>query len=339
MAKTVSTDIFLSLARSTTVIDVRSPEEFNRAHIPDSINIPILDNEERKVVGTLYKKVSREEAIRTGFEFIAGKISRLIESGILASKDNKLLIYCWRGGMRSASMAWLFERNGIECTLLSGGYKNYRRNIKEYFSSGLDIKILGGMTGSGKTEILLNLKKRGVQVVDLEGIAHHKGSAFGSLGEPDQPSSEHYENLLYAAFSKLDKGKQIWLEDESKNIGRVFIPDELYVLMRKAPVYIITIPKEARIKRLVLDYSKFPDDMLINSMERISKKIGGQNAKVAQEAITNKNYSLAVDISLTYYDKAYTFGLEKRVGVEKIRVQCDTPDAEKNAEILLTMIK
>ena len=339
MAETVSIEVFLERSSSIPVIDVRSPAEFNQAHYPFSINIPLLENEERRIVGTLYKKKSREEAIRTGFEIIAGKTSQLIEEGIRAAKNSQLLIYCWRGGMRSASVAWLFEQNGIKCTLLSGGYKNYRKKIKEYFSSGLNIKILGGMTGSGKTEILLQLKEHGVQVVDLEGIAHHKGSAFGSLGEDVQPTTEFFENLLFEEFIKLDKKKSIWLEDESKNIGRVYIPDELFSLMRKSPVYVINIPKEKRIERLVIDYGKFSDQLLIERIERISKKIGGQNTKVAIEAIRDKNYDIAADLSLLYYDKAYSFGLEKRSGVQKHEVMCETHDSKKNAAKILKLIQ
>ncbi|MCF8379858.1 MAG: tRNA 2-selenouridine(34) synthase MnmH [Bacteroidales bacterium] len=338
MADTVSIEAFLEGARSTPVIDVRSPAEYEQAHIPHSVNIPLLDNTERKLVGTLYKKTGREEAIRTGFEIIAGKTSRLIEAGIKASGEGRLLVYCWRGGMRSASMAWLFERNGIQCTLLSGGYKNYRHAIKKYFSSGLNIKILGGMTGSGKTEILLKLKERGLQVVDLEGIAHHKGSAFGSLGESQQPTTEYFENLLYEAFSGLDKNKPIWLEDESKNIGRVYIPDELYSLMRKSPLYIVTVPKEKRIERLVADYGVFGEELLIESIEKISKKIGGQNANRAVEAIKEKNYHLAADISLVYYDKAYRFGLEKRADIQKYEIHCESQDAGINAEMILDLM-
>lgn len=339
MAETVSIKVFLARSRSIPVIDVRSPAEFNQAHYPSSINIPLLENEERRLVGTLYKKNSREEAIRVGFEIIASKTSKLIEAGIRAAKNSKLLIYCWRGGMRSASVAWLFEQNGIDCTLLSGGYKNYRRQIKEYFSSGLKIKILGGMTGSGKTEILLKLKEHGVQVVDLEGIAHHKGSAFGSLGEEAQPTTEHFENLIFEEFIKLDKNKPIWLEDESKNIGRVYIPDELFVLMRKSSVYVINIPKEKRIERLVVDYGKFPDELLIERIERISKKIGGQNTKLAIEAIRDKNYHIAANISLLYYDKAYGFGLEKRSDVQKHEVFCETHDAKINAAKILEIVQ
>ena len=338
MAETISIEKFLKLSGSIPVIDVRSPAEYKQAHFPSAINIPLLDNEERKIVGTLYKKKSREEAIRTGFEIIAGKTSSLINRGVKAAKDSELLIYCWRGGMRSASLAWLFERQGINVRLLSGGYKNYRRTFKKYLSSGLNLNVVGGMTGSGKTEILKELKAFGCQVIDLEGIANHKGSAFGSLGEEEQPTTEQFENYLFTEFNKLDKSKPIWVEDESRNIGKVFIPDELFSLMRKSSLYVINMPKEKRIERLVIDYGKYPDELLIERVERIGRKIGGQNMKTAVEAIHNKNYKVAADISLFYYDKTYNFGLNERSDIQKFMVDCVNIDAKENAGKLLELI-
>ncbi len=339
MAETISIDNFLLLSDYVPVVDVRSPAEFEQAHFPSAINIPLLSNEERKIIGTLYKKTSREEAIHTGFEIIAGKTSSLIASGLEAAKNSELLVYCWRGGIRSASVVWLFEQQGIKCHLLSGGYKNYRRSFKKYLSSGLNLNVLGGMTGSGKTDILKELKALGQQVIDLEGIAHHKGSAFGSLGEEKQPTTEQFENYLYLEFAKLDKSKAIWVEDESRNIGRVFVPEELFALMRRSSLYIINLSKDKRIERLVVDYGKYPDHLLIERIERIGRKIGGQNMKTAIEAIRSKNYQKAADISLSYYDKTYNFGLGERPNVQKFDVMCANPDAKENAESLLTLIK
>ena len=185
-------------------------------------------DEERAVVGTKYIQESRYNSVVAGLDFVGPKLKGFIEEVAKISPNKKVLVYCWRGGMRSASMAWLMNLAGFHAKTLIGGYRSYRRHIKEILTTPLKLIILGGMTGSGKTYLLSDLSKQNQQVLDLEGLANHKGSAFGAIGQKPQPKTEFFENLLFEDLIKLDSTKPIWVEDESKAIGSVFIPDEFF---------------------------------------------------------------------------------------------------------------
>jgi tRNA 2-selenouridine synthase len=245
------------------------------------------------------------------------------------------MVHCWRGGMRSGSMAWLFETAGFKVYLLKGGYKAYRAYIRQQFTEKSKLIVLGGMTGSGKTEILHEMKKQGAQVLDLEGIAHHKGSVFGALGQNNQPTNENFENLLAKVWLELDSDQPIWVEDESKSIGSVWINDALFQRMRQTVVIKMHIPKSERIKRLVNEYACFDPNVLAQLISKIEKRLGGQNVKLAYECLKIRDYATVADITLTYYDKAYRHGLEKREGqtVHHFYLEKDAP--EENAQKVL----
>ncbi len=304
--------IFLEKGIDIPIIDVRSPGEFAQAHIPGAINLPLFDNDERAKVGTIYKKQNKDKAILAGLDIVGPKMAKFVVKAKKIAKNNKILIHCWRGGMRSGSMAWLFKTAGLNVEILEGGYKAYRQFIKNELAKQANITILSGSTGSGKTDILKELKKLGEQIIDLEGIAHHKGSAFGAIGEKKQHSTEQFENNLYKAWSKLNLHKRIWIEDESKAIGLNHIPDEIFLQMRQAPVIKINVPKEVRIKRLVKDYTYADKEVLIYHLNRIKKRLGPNETKLAIESVQNGDMTYAVNLSLTYYDKAYNHGLLKR---------------------------
>ena len=335
MAKKITTKSFLEQSKIYPVVDVRSPGEFAHAHIPGAINIPLFTDEERAEVGTLYKQKGQQKAMLHGLDKVGAKMKSIAEDALGVAKDKKILVHCWRGGMRSESMAWLFERVGIDCQLLRGGYKAYRRYIKKELSTKANLIILSGSTGSGKTDILKELREIGEQIIDLEGIAHHKGSAFGAIGEPKQDSTEQFENNLYLAFSKLNLNRRIWVEDESKSIGKNFIPDEFFNQMRKAPVLKINIPKKERIKRLVKDYTFADKEILVYHLNRIKKRLGPMETQMAIESVEKGEMATAVDISLTFYDKAYAHGLSKRnlKSIFELDLEFDQPN--KNAKKIL----
>ncbi len=321
------------------IIDVRSPAEFALAHIPGAKNIPLLENNERAEVGILYKNSGRQAAILKGLEIIGPKMAGFVKKGLGISPSRKLRMHCWRGGMRSDSMAWLFSTAMFEVKILEGGYKNYRRFIREVLSSEVKYIVLSGTTGTGKTEILHALKEKGQQVIDLEGMAHHKGSSFGALGEKPQPSTEQFENDLYDAWKPLDKSKPIWLEDESRFIGKVSIPDPFFEKMRNCCVIRVDMPLELRVERLVKDYATFPKQGLVDATERITKRLGGQHAKRAVVSIENDDFKTAIEIVLHYYDKTYNYGLSKRNQEQVYHIPVDTTDATKNAEKVLEVMK
>ncbi len=335
MLQKVSTETFLKLAEELCVIDVRSPSEYAKAHIPKAINIPLFTDEERAQVGTAYKKKGKTIATLIGLEIVGPKMRTLAEQARKISKGNKLLVHCWRGGMRSESMAWLFGTVGIECVLLRGGYKSYRGFSKHQLTQAQNLLILSGSTGSGKTDILKAIQAQGGQIIDLEGLAHHKGSAFGAIGEEEQHTTEQFENNLFHAFAQLDVNQRIWLEDESKAIGKNYIPDELYKPMRTAKVIRINLPKDLRIKRLVEEYTHIDKEILVYHLNRISKRLGPQNTKAATEAVLKGDMELAVDIALGFYDKAYQYGLSKRDKTQIHSLDLTTDEPAKNAKILL----
>jgi tRNA 2-selenouridine synthase len=328
-------DEFLKQADHTPVIDVRSPSEFRTGHIPGAINIPLFDDRERETVGISYKKEGRQKAILKGLQLTGPSMFLKLQEGIKHAKDSKLLVHCWRGGMRSEAMAWLFSLGDIETQILDGGYKSYRHLVLEKLAEKNKYLILGGLTGSGKTEILKYLKGTGQQVIDLEGIACHKGSAFGSLGQENQPTSEHFANLLYEELKKEDKEKVIWLEDESKNIGTVFMPDSFFNNLREAPVIALIMDINTRMPRLIKEYSAYPKEDLISSIRRISKRLGGDSTTEAVKEVEDGNFRRAIEITLGYYDKTYIFGLKKRAGDMVTYIETGTDEIPQNSERIL----
>ncbi len=330
---------FLDLAAKIPVVDVRSPSEFNRGHITGAINIPLFDDKQREKVGIKYKKEGRSKAILAGIELTGHAMHLKLQQALDTAKDGKLLVHCWRGGMRSETMAWLFSLGDIETKILEKGYKAYRNYILAAFTEKRKIIILGGMTGSSKTRILNHLGKLGEQVIDLEKLANHKGSAFGALGQLPQPSSEHFANLLYHEWSKLNKEIPVWLEDESRNIGNVFMPDNFYNNLQDSPTIVLYVEIEKRLPHLMEEYSKYPSDLLKDSIMKISKRLGGDNTKEALNAVDKGDFAKAVEITLRYYDKAYLYGISQKNPEKLITVKADTNDVETNAEKVLDAAK
>lgn len=331
----LNTPEFLKAARRLPVIDVRSPSEYAAGHIPAAINIPLFNDREREIVGTAYKKEGREKAILRGLELTGPRMADKLSEALSVANEGNLLVHCWRGGMRSESMAWLFSLAGIQSQVLEGGYKAYRNHILESLSTKRKSIVLGGFTGSSKTYILREIGIRGSQVIDLEKLANHKGSAFGSLGQLPQPSTEHFANLLYDRWEKLDQELPVWLEDESRNIGTVFLPEGLYTNMQESPAIILIMDIKTRMPRLLQEYTGYPPEALKASIERISKRLGGDNTKDALKAVDEGDFSKAIEISLRYYDKAYRFGIDRKKTDKIIYVSTDTDNIEINTSLVL----
>ena len=331
---------------SSIIIDVRSPAEYEHAHIPTALNLPLFDNEERAMIGTTYKKQSREAAIKAGLPLFGNKMLSMIETvetWIAATqKDNNvtkptLFVHCWRGGMRSAAVAWLLDLYGYKVVQLTGGYKAYRNWVLEQFIIPYSLKVLGGYTGSGKTEILQALQEKKYAVIDLEGIAHHKGSAFGAIGQLPQPSQEMFENILAKKLFEVNKNnKPIWIEDESQRIGTVLIPTPLFHLMRNSTCYFMKIPFEQRLLFILEAYGKFDAQSLIEATERIQKRLGGLETKNAVAHIMQGELKEAFSILLKYYDKWYEKNAQNQVlpKVELIPVLSEMVDPNHNAHLL-----
>lgn len=318
------------------IIDVRAPKEFQAGHIPGAMNIPLFDDTERAVIGTAYKREGRQSAIRKGLAITGPKMEQFLEKAYAASPGQKLAIHCWRGGMRSRSMATLFDFAGFDTRVLKGGYKAYRAAVHAQFATPLKLIILGGRTGSGKTKILQALPEQGEQIIDLEKMAHHKGSAFGDLGEEPQPSTEMFENLLFTELQKMDTGKRIWVEDESHMIGTVFIAEPFWQQMRIAPVVFCDVPVEERIRFLMENYGHYDAAGLIHAVHKITKRLGGQHAKAAIEAFEQGDLETATRTVLVYYDKTYAYGISQRLQERIHTVEMRHIHPQENAQQLIT---
>ncbi len=369
------TEQFLELAKQFPVLDVRSPEEYKHAHIPGAHSLPLFTDEERKIVGTAYKQQSREQAIKIGLHFFGVKMRKIVEEveEIIGNRQlainnsetqqngkplqiaNCILVHCWRGGMRSAGIAWLLDLYGFKVYTLVGGYKKFRNYVLDTFKPPFQFSILGGYTGSAKTELLKTLKEKGEKVIDLEHIANHKGSAFGSIGMPPQPGQEMFENILATelryqsaisssqpatvpiANCQLLTANCIWLEDESQRIGQVNIPSDIWKNMRQSPVYFLDIPFEERLKHIVQEYGQLNLEMVINAVERISSKLGHLNAKTAILLLKEGEITESFEILLKYYDKHYFKSLHNREGINSLlrTVDCKSVTPENADQLLL----
>jgi tRNA 2-selenouridine synthase len=303
---------FLDLRFTLPVVDVRSEGEFESGHIRGAVNIPILNNAERKAVGTDYKQKGRNAAIKTGFQLVGPRLTGIIEEAEKVAMGGEMLVHCWRGGMRSGNFCQFVGMAGVKASSLDGGYKTYRHRALQAFEVPYQLIILGGLTGSGKSEILRSLRDLGEQVVDLESLANHKGSAFGALMMPPQPSTEQFQNELFEDLHALDPARRIWVEDESIAVGKIFLPEPFWRRMTTSPVIEMEVPKDVRISRLVAEYGPADPEEFLTCMNKIEKKMGGQNLKAARERLHSNDMPATIDLLLTYYDKAYGTGLKNK---------------------------
>lgn len=322
-----------------TLIDVRSPGEFEKGHIPGAHNIPLFSNEERAHVGTVYKQESQEAAIKLGYKYVEPKLQWFIDESEKHAPQKNIVIHCWRGGMRSHSFAEHLQNNGFHNVyVIDKGYKSYRYEALNNFDKG-ELILLGGYTGSGKTHILHQIAKEGHQVLDLEGLASHKGSAFGNIGMNTQPTTEQFENNLFWQWNQFDISKPIWVEDESPNIGNVNIPMHLFQKMKYSKVLFIEISKEERAKLLVKEYALGDKDMLAVGINKISKRLGNDVAKRAHELLDDDNFYEVAKLALTYYDKYYKRGIDKRDKGSFLFLPLRNTNPLKNAEYLIDYYK
>lgn len=337
---TITIEKFIELSKIDLVVDVRSPSEFQHAHFPNAHSVPLFDDEERKIVGTAYKKISRELAIKHGLDFFGVKMKAIVEkveSLIENNQSKTVLVHCWRGGMRSAAISWLLDLYGFKVFVLNGGYKSFRNWTLNKLKTNHPLIILSGYTGSGKTEILHEMQRLGENVVDLEGMAHHKGSTFGALGMSQQPSNEQFENNLALTLSDFDEKKPIFVESESSRIGNVNINQAFFNQMKSAQRIRIVVPIAARLDKITAEYGHFDKVDLIEGVERIQKRLGGLDTKRAVEFINNGMIREAFEILTRYYDKYYILSTLYQPPLKEINL-IDT-DAKTNAQIVLNELK
>jgi tRNA 2-selenouridine synthase len=336
MVTDISIETFLK--SNLPLVDVRSPGEFNRGHIPGAVNIPLFSDDERAHVGTLYVRESPGKAMAIGMQYVQPKLIDFISRSEEISRDRMVAVHCWRGGMRSREFARHLSKNGFkEVFVITGGYKAFRNHILSFFNTTFHLRIIGGYTGSGKTKILHGLMGMGYQVVDLEGLAHHKGSSFGGLGQGEQPTTEQFENELFTAFNGHDLSKPVWLEDESHNIGGVNIPMKLYDQMKKSPVFFLDIPVKTRAIRLVEEYATADPELIAAAITRISKRMGGQNATRAIQLLEEKKFQEMTLLILAYYDKSYQRALLSHDQKMIFRISSLSDDMKENINAILNI--
>lgn len=296
------------------IIDVRAPVEFAEDHVTGALNLPVLNDEERVRVGTLYKEEGPFEAKKVGASLVSANIAKHLQAHFATRpKGYRPLIYCWRGGQRSRSMATVLCEVGWRPALLEGGYKAYRKHVMEWIEGSGPFRwcVLNGLTGSGKTLILHALKERGAQVLDLEGLAHHKGSLFGGDLDHPQPSQKHFETKVYDELKSFSKDRTVFVEAESPKIGHLNIPGSLFRSLKAAPVIEVCSPVEARAEYLHGDYASWRGDSerILATLERLRPFHSAVQVETWIENCRKADWLPLIQTLLTeHYDKRYGAG-------------------------------
>ena len=299
----------MNFKRFDAIIDVRSPAEYAEDHIPGAISAPVLDDAERAEVGTLYKQVSAFSAKKAGASLISRNIARHIEE-LFRDKDKTWhpLVYCWRGGKRSSAMAHVLREIGWNAETLEGGYKAYRRFVVSQLQSlppGLEFIVIHGATGSGKSRLLGALQRAGAQVLDLEGLAAHRGSVLGNLPDRPQPTQKMFESLLLQQLSSLQTETPVYVEGESKKIGELHVPDALMERMRASPCILVNTGVEVRVDLLLDEYRHFLSDRdALNKQLDCLIALHGRERIAEWKSITDWR-ELVRRLLVEHYDPAY----------------------------------
>lgn len=338
-----------ALSRFDAVIDVRSPAEFAEDHVPGAINLPVLDNEERALVGTIYVQESKFRARKTGAALVARNIALHLET-VLADEPASFapLVYCWRGGQRSNAMATIFSQIGWRTHVLKGGYRTYRRRVQaRLYGDDLPLKVvlIDGETGCGKTAILEELARRGVQTLNLEALARHRGSLFGGFPGQPQPSQKMFESHVLAAIEKLDPSRPVLIEAESNKVGSRALPPALWRPMLTAPRIELWAAREARARYLVSAYADIVRDRarLDSVLESLPVYPGKQRLKDwAELADAGDFVALAQEVMERHYDPAYARSrrIKERPRLAKIDlVSLGEADRSTAVEAILRVIQ
>ena len=326
---------FWTLREQLPLVDARSEGEFAQSHIPGAINIPILNNAERIQVGTLYKQAGPEKATLKGFELVGPRFHLIQREALRKFANKKVMLYCWRGGMRSQILSWLLTQVGFEVYRLAGGYKTYRTFTFNEVRKSYPLLVLGGKTGAAKTVLLQKLKERGEQVVDLEGLANHKGSSFGAIGLPAQPTVEQFENLLAEQLRNIHPDQVIWVENESRRIGRIILPDSFYLQLTQSPRIEVEKTDTERIAHIAREYAGLDQVELSEAVLRLQKRLGGDRTKQAVEAIQANQPEIWIPILLQYYDKTYSYDLDRHEVSKTIHLNLEGLALEDQVNLLL----
>lgn len=336
MVQTLHIKDYWTKHKVTPLFDVRTPAEYTKGHIPNAHNLPLFSDEERAMVGTLYKKESPQAALLKGLDLVGPKMRTLIEQVQTTTDTTSIAVHCWRGGKRSQSVGWLLNMAGYQVTTLQGGYKSFRQYLHTQLDTvALPLIVIGGKTGSGKTKILHELAIQGEQIIDLEGLANHKGSAFGFIGEPNQPSTEQFENNLFDYIQHLDHSKRVWIENENRGIGSIYLPATFWQQLKKSPLLNIEIPLASRVQNLIQDYTVVDADALKEGFYKIRKRLGGVRYQRAIQHIEAKELSAAATIALDYYDKTYQYMLETNTTPAIHKLQFSSPSPTLLAKDLI----
>jgi tRNA 2-selenouridine synthase len=334
MAESLPITEFLQMPE--VMLDVRSPGEYNRGHIPGASSFPLFSDEERAKVGICYKHEGRDAAVELGFALTGPKFAGFIGQARQLAPEKRVRLHCWRGGMRSEAVAWVLEMAGFQVSLLRGGYKAFRRWVLATVEQPRPILILGGMTGTGKTEVLHALAKFGEQTLDLEALANHRGSSYGGIGMPPQPTQEQFENRIAMVWANLDPQRPVWIEAESKRVGISRIPEPIYQQMERSPVLELVRPHQERLDFLVAHYGGLDLADLMTATRRIRKRLGGLRTQQAVELLQERKFAAAFDLVLAYYDKTYRYDLERRK-VPRLAVDVAGCSSQEAAAKLLAM--
>jgi tRNA 2-selenouridine synthase len=299
-----------SLLDTHTIVDVRTPLEYSEDHIPGAFNVPLLGNEERVEIGILYKQAGPQAARRRGLELTSARFPEMVRKIESLAGDRPILVYCWRGGLRSRTVAVILDLTGYRAVQLEGGYKSFRNHVVSFFEEFVPpgpLVIIHGLTGVGKTTFIHGLSGEKYTVIDLEGLARHRGSAFGGLGMEQPPGQKRFESMLWDKFRKGKRGYPVILEGESRRIGMLSLPGHLYEVMAESIKIWCEASIETRVARLIEEYGK-PEysEGMAEALSRIRGRLGGQKYNEISGYLENRQLGpFMSELLNVYYDRVY----------------------------------